>query len=105
MCVDQWFLLEVVEQAGAFVSNGGGHGSHADPRRPGDKQNLVGSGELYPDVVDGPEEEGGVPSRLLKTDAGDGLAQSDSGTSGRPLEIAGTKRPSSARVATPARSS
>jgi hypothetical protein len=24
--------------------------------------------ELYPNVVDGPEEEGGVPSRLLKTD-------------------------------------
>src|SRR5215216_2749081 len=28
--------------------------------------------ELYPDVVDGPEEEGGVPSRLIKTDAGEG---------------------------------
>ncbi|MDQ3607734.1 MAG: hypothetical protein M3459_02365 [Actinomycetota bacterium] len=28
--------------------------------------------EIYPDVVDGLEEEGGVPSRLLKTDAGDG---------------------------------
>ena len=28
--------------------------------------------ELYPDVVDACEEEGGVPSRLLKTDAGDG---------------------------------
>ncbi len=28
--------------------------------------------ELYPEVVDGPEEVGGVPSRLLKTDAGDG---------------------------------
>jgi hypothetical protein len=26
--------------------------------------------ELYPDVVDGLEEEGGVPSRLTKTDAG-----------------------------------
>jgi hypothetical protein len=26
--------------------------------------------ELYPNVVDGPEEEGGVPSRLIKTDAG-----------------------------------
>jgi transposase len=25
-------------------------------------------GELYPNVVDGSEEEGGVPSRLLKTD-------------------------------------
>jgi hypothetical protein len=24
--------------------------------------------ELYPDVVDGPEEEAGVPSRLIKTD-------------------------------------
>src|SRR4051812_1947332 len=24
--------------------------------------------ELYPDVVDAPEEEGGVPSRLIKTD-------------------------------------
>jgi BAAT / Acyl-CoA thioester hydrolase C terminal len=24
--------------------------------------------ELYPNVVDGPEEEGGVPSRLIKTD-------------------------------------
>ncbi|HEU4729598.1 MAG TPA: hypothetical protein VFT22_16990 [Kofleriaceae bacterium] len=29
-------------------------------------------GELYPEVVDAREEEGGVPSRLLKTDAGDG---------------------------------
>jgi len=28
--------------------------------------------ELYPDVVDGVEDEGGVPSRLIKTDAGDG---------------------------------
>ncbi|MDQ3240109.1 MAG: hypothetical protein M3Q43_01700, partial [Actinomycetota bacterium] len=28
--------------------------------------------ELYPDVVDGLEDEGGVPSRLIKTDAGDG---------------------------------
>jgi len=28
--------------------------------------------ELYPDVVDGVENEGGVPSRLLKTDAGEG---------------------------------
>src|SRR5215203_7419223 len=28
--------------------------------------------ELYPNVVDAPEEEGGVPSRLLKTEAGDG---------------------------------
>jgi hypothetical protein len=28
--------------------------------------------ELYPDVVDGPDEVGGVPSRLIKTDAGDG---------------------------------
>jgi hypothetical protein len=28
--------------------------------------------EIYPDVVDGLEEEGGVPSRLIKTDAGDG---------------------------------
>ena len=28
--------------------------------------------ELYPEVVDGDEEEGGVPSRLLKTEAGDG---------------------------------
>ena len=28
--------------------------------------------ELYPDVVDACEEEGGVPSRLLKTDAGVG---------------------------------
>ena len=27
---------------------------------------------LYPEVVDACEEEGGVPSRLLKTDAGDG---------------------------------
>jgi len=27
--------------------------------------------ELYPEVVDGPEDEGGVPSRLLKTEAGD----------------------------------
>lgn len=27
--------------------------------------------ELYPDVVDGLEDEGGVPSRLLKTDAGE----------------------------------
>ena len=27
--------------------------------------------ELYPEVVDACEEEGGVPSRLLKTDAGD----------------------------------
>jgi hypothetical protein len=26
--------------------------------------------EIYPDVVDGLEKEGGVPSRLLKTDAG-----------------------------------
>jgi hypothetical protein len=26
--------------------------------------------EIYPDVVDGLENEGGVPSRLLKTDAG-----------------------------------
>ncbi len=24
--------------------------------------------ELYPEVVDGPEDEGGVPSRLIKTD-------------------------------------
>ncbi len=30
------------------------------------------AGEIYPDVVDGLEEEGGVPSRLLKTDAGVG---------------------------------
>ena len=30
------------------------------------------TGELYPDVVDGPEKEGGVPSRLIKTDAGVG---------------------------------
>jgi hypothetical protein len=28
--------------------------------------------ELYPDVVDACEEEGGVPSRLLKTEAGVG---------------------------------
>jgi transcriptional regulator with XRE-family HTH domain len=28
--------------------------------------------ELYPEVVDGREEEGGVPSRLIKTDAGVG---------------------------------
>jgi GNAT superfamily N-acetyltransferase len=28
--------------------------------------------EIYPDVVDGLEDEGGVPSRLLKTDAGVG---------------------------------
>ena len=28
--------------------------------------------ELYPEVVDACEEEGGVPSRLLKTEAGDG---------------------------------
>jgi hypothetical protein len=28
--------------------------------------------ELYPDVVDGVENEGGVPSWLIKTDAGDG---------------------------------
>jgi hypothetical protein len=28
--------------------------------------------ELYPEVVDADEEEGGVPSRLIKTDAGDG---------------------------------
>jgi hypothetical protein len=28
--------------------------------------------ELYPDVVDGDEEVGGVPSRLIKTDAGVG---------------------------------
>ncbi len=28
--------------------------------------------ELYPEVVDACEEEGGVPSRLIKTDAGDG---------------------------------
>jgi len=28
--------------------------------------------EIYPDVVDGLESEGGVPSRLMKTDAGDG---------------------------------
>nr|MEA2798352.1 hypothetical protein [Phenylobacterium sp.] len=28
--------------------------------------------EIYPDVVDGLENEGGVPSRLMKTDAGDG---------------------------------
>ena len=27
--------------------------------------------ELYPEVVDACEEEGGVPSRLMKTDAGD----------------------------------
>ena len=30
------------------------------------------SAEIYPDVVDGLEEEGGVPSRLMKTDAGVG---------------------------------
>ncbi len=29
-------------------------------------------GPVYPEVVDGREKEGGVPSRLLKTDAGDG---------------------------------
>ena len=28
--------------------------------------------ELYPEVVDACEEEGGVPSRLLKTEAGVG---------------------------------
>ena len=28
--------------------------------------------ELYPEVVDACEEEGGVPSRLIKTEAGDG---------------------------------
>jgi len=28
--------------------------------------------EIYPDVVDGLENEGGVPSRLMKTDAGVG---------------------------------
>jgi hypothetical protein len=27
--------------------------------------------ELYPSVVDGREEKGGVPSRLIKTDAGE----------------------------------
>ena len=30
------------------------------------------STELYPDVVDACEKEGGVPSRLLKTEAGVG---------------------------------
>ncbi|HXA54651.1 MAG TPA: hypothetical protein VNV37_07235, partial [Solirubrobacteraceae bacterium] len=29
-------------------------------------------GELYPKVVDAREEVGGVPSRLMKTEAGDG---------------------------------
>jgi group II intron reverse transcriptase/maturase len=33
---------------------------------------LVRYAELYPDVVDGLENEGGVPSRLMKTDAGVG---------------------------------
>jgi hypothetical protein len=32
----------------------------------------MAASELYPDVVDGVENEGGVPSRLLKTDAGEG---------------------------------
>ena len=32
----------------------------------------AGMVELYPDVVDGVENEGGVPSRLIKTDAGVG---------------------------------
>src|SRR5665648_748585 len=36
--------------------------------------------ELYPEVVDACEEEGGVPSRLLKTDAGDGRQE------GTPME-------------------
>ena len=33
-------------------------------------EGMAGRQELYPDVVDGCEEEGGVPSRLIKTDAG-----------------------------------
>jgi hypothetical protein len=31
----------------------------------------AGRRELYPNVVDGREEEGGIPSRLIKIDAGD----------------------------------
>jgi hypothetical protein len=33
---------------------------------------LARERELYPNVVDAPEKEGGVPSRLIKTDAGEG---------------------------------
>lgn len=36
------------------------------------KNGLAPLDELYPEVVDGPENEGGVPSRLMKTDAGVG---------------------------------
>ena len=52
-----------------------------------------GTLELYPNVVDGLEEEGGVPSRLTKTEAGDGrqegtpcmmFARSPSGRATRP---------------------
>jgi len=37
-----------------------------------DLRPILGQVELYPEVVDACEEEGGVPSRLIKTDAGDG---------------------------------
>jgi hypothetical protein len=44
--------------------------NHAPPDR--DDSPIPSDGELYPDVVDACEEEGGVPSRLIKTDAGVG---------------------------------
>src|SRR5665648_1016604 len=48
--------------------------------------------EIYPDVVDGLESEGGVPSRLLKTDAGDGRQE------GTPWEMfAGSRQGATSR--------
>jgi hypothetical protein len=38
----------------------------------GSQEPILLRGELYPEVVDACEGEGGVPSRLMKTDAGDG---------------------------------
>src|SRR3954454_12712764 len=78
-----WFVLEAVESMDldAFyaVYRADGRARPAfDPAMMGwiqlvvatlDDEELRCNGrELYPDVVDGLEEEGGVPSRLLKTD-------------------------------------
>ena len=57
---------------GAEMTNGDGFGVgwYGAPDTPGVFHST--EPELYPEVVDACEEEGGVPSRLTKTEAGDG---------------------------------
>ena len=93
-----------IDHAPSFASCLDALGVAMDCRDRRDGSHAGQACELYPDVVDACEEEGGVPSRLLKTEAGDGRQEGTpwrmfaGSLSGRPSRTGSRLMVSRARV-------